>query len=550
MRLYIISNNSTVNTRLENEWGTDHELLFQETPGKDFAEYDAILVVEPYVINGEYLSIADIWHTYLVQHFPETKLLTVGFAQDVDDLNFLSLLEVGPSFDLRAFIELALPVNKQANVYHVGNGYDKVSEKLKLFFRGHSQEGIIDSISKLRQVLNNAELSLHGNKKLKHKRLPFKVIWLEKLWAHKKKVAFQQFYNRWYNYKSYFHPLPLQLELEEFKVEDFIEKLHYIFSQKRKMDSEQLVALEQKYRELDPFRGVGDIVRLFRKLNSKYITPEYAGHILLVDDDEDFHQQMKMGLPQFTFSSMLGEEELKMLIQQNEVNYDLILLDLGLDNTDQLVGIDWIPKLRKKFPTIPLIVVTVYDTQDTMVTTIEEGANFFLAKSLIDSEKWTTVLMNLIAGRRYTYPEIVLFNKETTWEDKPSILVIEDEKDWFTRMTQLSESYHWRRANTFDQAKDVLNTEKIDLTLLDLYFRPEGPSVQQGLDFIKSLYDQYPEIPIVVIAENPTLVTRREIEHSTVRKILFRSEFDTLKWLEVIQILTEYKRNQERLHTL
>ena len=206
MRLYIISNNTTVNTRLKNEWGTVHELLFQETPSKDFATYDAILIIEPYVINGEYLSISDIWHTYLLQHFPETKLLSVGFAQNINDPNFLSLLEIGPSFDLDTFIKYSLPVNQQATVYHIGNGYDKVSEKLKLFFRGHSQEGIIDSISKLRQVLNNAELSLHGNKKLKHKKLPFKVIWLEKLWTHKKKVAFQQFYNRWYNYLRWVNP--------------------------------------------------------------------------------------------------------------------------------------------------------------------------------------------------------------------------------------------------------------------------------------------------------------------------------------------------------
>lgn len=552
MRLYIVSNNENIMERLRSEWSARHELVRMDTAIKDYNGFDAIIVVEPYLINKQYLSIADIWKNYLSRHAPEVKLIVAGFGERSESSNFLPLLNVNAHFDLEQFVHQAQAAKKTYAIDSAINGYDRVSEKLKLFFKGHNQEGIIDSISKVRQVLNNAELSLYGSEKLKRDIEPFEKIWKERLWSDTKKKAFQHFYNRWHNYKDYFLPLPFYHELQAAKTEQLIQGLHYIFSKPLDMKAEELADLEKRYRALDPFNGIGNMVTLLRQINSKYITLDYAGHILLIDDDPAFHKQLKDNLHHFTFSSIYTIEELEDFVLQKNVHFDLILLDLGLDSSEHLAGLDWIGRMKQQYPDKALSIVTVHDDRDMIYHTVkEEGADFFFSKSGFDAEKWATVLIGLKVGKSYSLAEILLFNQSNKdWEDKPAILVIEDEDDWYQRIAELSSDYHFERANTIEQAKDSLWEQAFDLIVLDLYFKTGERENDEGLQFIEKLDDKYAEIPLLVVSRDSTMPTRMNVSKSSARKFLYKGEYDAFKWLSVMQALIQIKKQQERLNAL
>ncbi|HMQ48089.1 MAG TPA: response regulator [Saprospiraceae bacterium] len=552
MRLYIVSNNENIIHRLRSQWSDKHKLVPMDQSIKSYDAFDAVIVVEPYILNKQYLSIASIWKTYLARHAPATKLIVAGFGLKKGNPNYLPLLDIDSDFDLNHFINNALPVSTSDEIEHIGNGYDQVVDKLKLFFKGHNQEGIIDSISKIRQVLNNAELSLYGSEKLKRSKEPFEQVWKEKLWADEKKKAFQYFYNRWLNYKDYFLSLPFYHEIQEADIASFVQGLHHIFSKPRDMSEAALAELEQAYRKLDPFNGIGNMVTLFRQINSKYVTLDYAGHILLIDDDPAFHQQLKDNLHHFTFSSIHSIDELEEYVQQKETDFDLILLDLGLDDSEHLAGLDWISRLKQQYPHKPLGIVTVHDDREMIFHTIaEEKADFFFSKSTFDAEKWATVLIGLKVGKQYSLAEILLFNQSNKdWEDKPAILVVEDEDDWYQRIAELSGEYHFERASTIEQAKDALWEQDFDLLILDLYFKTGESETTDGLNLIQLLQERYPDIPLLVVSKDSSMPTRMNISKSSARKFLFKEEFDAVKWLSAIQALIQIKKQQERLNAL
>ncbi|MEO0687034.1 MAG: response regulator, partial [Cyanobacteria bacterium J06649_11] len=402
------------------------------------------------------LSICTIWKNYLIEHQPETKLIVAGFNLKDDHRNYLNLLDLHDNYDLSAVINASPLVTEEWDISHLQNGYDQVHNKLQQFFTGHNNESIIDAISKVRQLLNNAELSLYGSPSLGREKEPFKFIWEERLYP--KRNFFQHFYSRWHYYRDYFNSLPFYPLLLASRVEQLIQGLADIFAQSRDLDQEGLAEQERKYRKLDPFNRIGEITDLFRRINSKYIAAESAGTILLIDDDPRFHQQLKELLHSFSFEYIQDHHDL--LDLDGTETMDLILLDLELEEGEETyTGLDWIEKLKEMYPKVPLAVVTVHSENLRYLvrhTIQEEGANYFLDKSTIDADKWRNVFIGLLAGTRYTLGDILIFNQSRNWEAKSNILVIEDEKDWFERYTELSQEYHFIQANTINQALDLL----------------------------------------------------------------------------------------------
>lgn len=78
--------------------------------------------------------------------------------------------------------------------------------------------------------------------------------------------------------------------------------------------------------------------------------------ILLVDDDDDFIFQQKLQLERAGFDVLTapGEDEARQLLAQRRP--DLAVVDVMMDNPDS--GFTLCYHLRKKDPTIPVIIVT------------------------------------------------------------------------------------------------------------------------------------------------------------------------------------------------
>ncbi len=100
-------------------------------------------------------------------------------------------------------------------------------------------------------------------------------------------------------------------------------------------------------------------------------------HILVVDDDPNLLQVLKMRLMAggYTVSTASDTETVHRRLQ--EETYDLALLDLKLQDAD---GIELMETLHATHPELPVIILTAYGTIQTAVDAMRRGAFSYLTK--------------------------------------------------------------------------------------------------------------------------------------------------------------------------
>ncbi|MEM1215757.1 MAG: sigma-54 dependent transcriptional regulator [Bacteroidota bacterium] len=123
-------------------------------------------------------------------------------------------------------------------------------------------------------------------------------------------------------------------------------------------------------------------------------------HILIVDDDPEFHQQVRYVFRrQFEFSGAVEEQQLFHKLSAG-TPYDLLLLDLVFDHSEDKKGLDLIPELKRRFPNLPVIVVTADRSIDTVVEAMKRGAKNFLVKDDFDYDYWLEKFVTVIEDSR------------------------------------------------------------------------------------------------------------------------------------------------------
>lgn len=546
MDIYYISKEKKVGEKLERYFNSKHKLTTCETIPTNFKAYQTIIIVEPYQVKNQYLSIYHIWKRFLAVKSPHTKLIIAGFC-DIDHPNYLQLLEVHEDFDLDSYLEMALPSTQEWETDLNPHGRDyNVLSRLKRFFKGHNYESIIDSISKVRQVLSDADLSVKGSKSANRKKEDFKKVWVNQL--HKKKPYFRSFYSRWSNYKAYFECLPIIPQLKEQKVEQVVEDLHQLFDGKRELSEQELLKKEHEYRRIDPFSKIGNLTGTLRNIDKRFIDPQIIGRILLIEDDILFHQQMKESFLNFSFTGLFATKEARALDKTQE--FDIILLDLELE-PGRYDGIDLIAFLKDLYPQTPLSIVSTHCDREIIRETMRQGAGFFLCKSNFNIEKWTRDFYSLMDNRKFSATEVILLNETEPPNQRPTILIVEDEPDWYEQIIKLSTAYHYKQATTVTQARDTLRAERFDLIILDLFFDEEGGRNPLGLELVPELKQNYPDVPLIVstIAKGDQEIMQ-ELNKYDVDHILDKREYDAMTWLKTIDSFIEFKKSRDRLKTL
>ena len=104
--------------------------------------------------------------------------------------------------------------------------------------------------------------------------------------------------------------------------------------------------------------------------------------ILIVDDDPDVLTAVRL-LLKSVVKSVLTEKNPEQLANiLDKENVDLLLLDMNFKasiNTGN-EGLYWLGKVQKRFPNLPVIMITAYGDIDLAVRSLKEGANDFVVK--------------------------------------------------------------------------------------------------------------------------------------------------------------------------
>lgn len=119
-------------------------------------------------------------------------------------------------------------------------------------------------------------------------------------------------------------------------------------------------------------------------------------NILIVDDDPEFHQQIRYAFRRnYIFEGAINIDHLNKKLD-NSKTFDLILMDLVLDESEEKIGLDLISQINTSYPEIPIIVVTSDREIDTVVRAMKMGARDFLPKGEFDHEYWNKKFIEVI----------------------------------------------------------------------------------------------------------------------------------------------------------
>ena len=124
-----------------------------------------------------------------------------------------------------------------------------------------------------------------------------------------------------------------------------------------------------------------------------------AGKILVIDDEEDVREVIKLYLNSEGYKNILeaenGEEAIKVLrSEDNMVNVGIILCDIRMPKVNGLECIDY---LRQEARSIPIVVVTGYPDAELAAGLMKKGVKDYLVKP-VEKEKLLSVVNKLVAA--------------------------------------------------------------------------------------------------------------------------------------------------------
>ncbi len=123
-----------------------------------------------------------------------------------------------------------------------------------------------------------------------------------------------------------------------------------------------------------------------------------AGKIMIVDDEEDVREVMKVQLEGKNFKILEagdGEEAIAVMKKEDHmVNVGLIICDIRMPKVD---GVECVDYLRREAPGIPIVVITAFPDTELATSLMKKGIKDFLVKP-VEREKLIGVVDKLIAA--------------------------------------------------------------------------------------------------------------------------------------------------------
>ncbi len=117
-------------------------------------------------------------------------------------------------------------------------------------------------------------------------------------------------------------------------------------------------------------------------------------HILIVDDNRDFCSTLADIVTQqgWTPEVRFSPEAAISALEQNSANVSLMLLDIEFGSESNLTGLDVLEHSIRKYPSVPVIMISGKGTIETAVKATKLGAINFIDKSTLSNDRLISVL--------------------------------------------------------------------------------------------------------------------------------------------------------------
>src|SRR5688500_16827420 len=120
-------------------------------------------------------------------------------------------------------------------------------------------------------------------------------------------------------------------------------------------------------------KGRNEYAEFFQSLPARSAPP----YVLIVDDDPDIRQALGDMLQAEGYGVHAAATGTEAIAQARQVFYGAVLLDIGLPDVD---GHAVLRSLREVDPTLPVIILTGYVTEQNTVAPLTKGALAYVTK--------------------------------------------------------------------------------------------------------------------------------------------------------------------------
>ncbi len=101
--------------------------------------------------------------------------------------------------------------------------------------------------------------------------------------------------------------------------------------------------------------------------------------ILLVDDEENLRRTLAMILMRAGYQVETAATIKEAKSHLDACPYRLVFLDLRLPDAN---GLTFLPELRRRFPRMPVVILTAHDKLDAAIEAVRQGAYDYLLKPI------------------------------------------------------------------------------------------------------------------------------------------------------------------------
>ncbi len=105
--------------------------------------------------------------------------------------------------------------------------------------------------------------------------------------------------------------------------------------------------------------------------------PASEGTVLLVEDDRAIRRGLRATLAALGFETGEAGSGEEALTRLRMVEYDAVLMDLNMPG---MGGVEACRRIRKEFPQLSVLVVTVRDSEDDKIEALDAGADDYITK--------------------------------------------------------------------------------------------------------------------------------------------------------------------------
>ena len=127
-------------------------------------------------------------------------------------------------------------------------------------------------------------------------------------------------------------------------------------------------------------------------------------HVLIADDHAIVRQGLRQILSETDDLLVSGEagdgvDAMRLVRQQH---WDVVLLDVTMPNRN---GIDTLKMLRKEFPRLPVLILSMHEEDQYAVRALKAGASGYLTKQSAP-ELLVTAIRQVASGQKYVSPSL------------------------------------------------------------------------------------------------------------------------------------------------